>query len=135
MATPDRCCSIQPYFKVREGRIEDFKALCERFVAKTNQESKVLYYGFSFDGNEVYCREGYEDAEGVLNHLENVGPLLAEALEISDLTRLEIHGTEEELSKLREPLAALKPRFFTMEYGFRRQAPDPPDRTPQLLTT
>jgi len=29
-------------------------------------------------------------------------------------------GPEEELAKLREPLSSLNPRFFTLEYGFRR---------------
>jgi hypothetical protein len=89
-------------------------------VDKTNAETKCLYYGFSFNGDQVHCREGYQDAGGLLAHLENVGAILEEALKISDLTRLEIHGPEEELTKLREPLASLKPEFFTLEYGFRR---------------
>jgi hypothetical protein len=42
------------------------------------------------------------------------------ALTIFDLVRLEIHGPDEELQKIREPLAHLKPTFFTLEYGFRR---------------
>ena len=58
--------------------------------------------------------------KGLLAHLENVGSLLQEALQIAELTRLEIHGPEEELAKLREPLAEMKPQFFTLEYGFRR---------------
>jgi hypothetical protein len=120
MATQDTCCTIVPYFKVQEGKLEDFKALCEQFVEKSSTESKCLYYGFSFDGHMAHCREGYEGAEGVLAHLENVGSLLQEALKISELASLEIHGPEEELAKLREPLANLKPKFFTLEYGFRR---------------
>jgi quinol monooxygenase YgiN len=120
MATQDKCCTIVPYFKVSKGKLEAFKKLCEQFVEKTNNESKCLYYGFSFYEDLAHCREGYEDAEGVLVHLENVGSLLEEALKIADLTRLEIHGPEEELAKLREPLANLKPQFFTLEYGFRR---------------
>jgi hypothetical protein len=120
MATQDKCCTIVPYWEVQSDKLEEFKSLCERFVEKTNEEPKCLYYGFSFDGNQVHCREGYEDAEGVLSHLENVGSLLEESLKISDLIRLEIHGSEEELAKLREPLAELKPQFFTLEYGFRR---------------
>ena len=64
--------------------------------------------------------EGYVDAEGALAHLDNVGTLLGEALKIADITRLEVHGPEQELAKLREPLANFKPRFFTLEYGFRR---------------
>jgi quinol monooxygenase YgiN len=120
MATKDKCCSIVPDFKVHEGKLEDFKALCEQFVDKTGGEPKCLYYGFSFDGEQAHCREGYEDAQGVLAHLENVGALLEKALKISDLTRLEIHGPIDELAKLKEPLAELNPQYFTLEYGFRR---------------
>lgn len=120
MATKDKCCTIIPYFKVQSGKLAAFKALCEQFVEKSAEEPKCLYYGFSFDNETVHCREGYADAEGLLHHLENVDALLKEALQIAELTRLEVHGSEEELAKLRKPLAGLKPRFFTLEYGFRR---------------
>ena len=120
MATQDTCCTIVPYFKVHSGKLEAFKELCEQFVEKTNQETKCIYYGFSFYEDQVHCREGYDDAEGLLAHLENVGSLLQEALKIADITRLEVHGPEEELAKLRGPLADLNPQFFTLEYGFRR---------------
>jgi len=120
MATQDRCCTVVPYFKVHAGRLESFKGLCEEFVEKSSSEPKCLYYGFSFDGDDAHCREGYADAEGVLAHLQNVGALLQELLKISDLTRLEIHGPAQELAKLRGPLADFKPQFFTLEFGFRR---------------
>lgn len=120
MTTQDKCCSIVPYFKVHEGKLDAFKTLCEQFVDKTVMEPKCLYYGFSFDGEQAHCREGYKDAQGVLAHLENVGALLEEALKIADLTRLEIHGPRDELEKLKEPLADLNPQYFTLEYGFRR---------------
>jgi len=120
MASQDTCVTIVPYFKVAEGKLDAFKALCVQFVTKTETEPKALYYGFSFDGDQVHCREGYADAEGLLAHLENVGALLEEALTIAELTRLEIHGIESELAKLRGPLADYKPQFFSLEYGFRR---------------
>jgi len=63
---------------------------------------------------------GYEDAASILAHLENVGPLLEEALTMADLTRLEVHGHEAEVDQLRGPLKDLSPQFFTLEYGFRR---------------
>ena len=50
-----------------------------------------------------------------------IGPLLAEALKISDITRLEVHAPESQLALLREPLAPLNPEFFTLETGFRRE--------------
>ena len=120
MATQDRCCTVVPYFTVHAGKLDQFKSLCERFVDKSRGETKCLYYGFSFDGDRAHCREGYADAEGLLAHLENVGAMLAEALAIADLTRLEVHGPAGELEKLRQPLAEFKPQYFTLEYGFRR---------------
>lgn len=120
MATEDTCCTIVPYFKVNDGRMDEFKALCERFVTRTATETGCLYYGFSFDGDAAHCREGYRNAAGVLAHLENVGSLLEEALHIAELTSLEIHGPADELAELVEPLAPFEPRYFTLQYGFRR---------------
>ncbi len=120
MANQDKCCAVVPYFKVSEGNLEAFKALCEKMVEKAKTEENCLYYGFCFDGDLAHCREGYTDSEAVLAHLDNIGTLLGEVLEISEITRLEIHGPEQELAKLREPLAHLNPQFFTLEYGFRR---------------
>jgi len=120
MATLDTCCTIVPYFEVPDENMPEFKAKCEQFIDLTNNEDRVLYYGFSFDGNTAHCREGYADAEGLLAHLDNVGELLGQTLQISELVRLEVHGPAQELEKLREPLAELKPQFFTLEYGFRR---------------
>lgn len=122
MATKDTCCTIVPYLKIHEGKRAAFLALCQEFVEKSTQEPKCLYYGWSFDGDLVHCREGYKDAEGLLAHLDNVGLLLPELFKISDITRLEVHGPQEEIEKLRKPLAdwSPAPRFFTLEYGFRK---------------
>ncbi|MCP5145215.1 MAG: antibiotic biosynthesis monooxygenase [Gammaproteobacteria bacterium] len=120
MATDDKCCSIYPYFKVHAGKLDEFRAGCEKFMERTSSEPGCLYYGFSFEGMNVHCREGYRDADALLHHLDNVGDLLREALKIADLARLEIHGPEDELDKLREPLAQLHPQFYQLDYGFRR---------------
>jgi quinol monooxygenase YgiN len=95
--------------------LEAFKAALPAFVEKTASEEKNLFYGFSINGDEVFCREGYTDAEGVLTHLENVGALLAEAVKIADLTRVELHGPAKELDKLRKPLTHLNPAWFVVE--------------------
>jgi quinol monooxygenase YgiN len=120
MTTTDTCCSIAPYFKVHPDKLEAFKKLCAQLVEKTNQEPGCLYYAFTFTGDQAHCREGYADAQAVLAHLENIGPLLKEALKMADLARLEIHGPETELAKLREPMAGLNPQFYLLEHGFRR---------------
>ncbi|HZQ53963.1 MAG TPA: hypothetical protein VFB14_17300 [Bryobacteraceae bacterium] len=120
MATQDRAVSIHPYFKVSDGKMDEFKALCEQFVSKAATEPRCLYYGFSFHEDEVHCREAYVGAEGLLAHLDNVGALLKEATKIAKVTRVEVHGVEEELAKLQEPLSRLNPTYFTLEYGIRR---------------
>ena len=109
--------SIHPYFKVHPGKLETFKAAFPAFIEKTATEKACLYYGFTSSGNIVHCREAYADAEGLLAHLANVTELLDEALKISDLHRLEIHGPAAELEKLREPLQGLDPDWFVYEQG------------------
>jgi hypothetical protein len=106
--------SLHPYFKVHQGKIEEIKGSLLRFVEKTATEKQNLFYGFTMNGNELFCREAYETAEGLLAHLDNVGALLAEALKIADLVRLEVHGPVEELDKLKKPLAHLEPAFFEL---------------------
>lgn len=44
MATQDKCCTIVPYFKVHDEQLGSFRDLCTRFVEKTGQESKCLYF-------------------------------------------------------------------------------------------
>lgn len=117
--TTDTCVSIVPYFKIKPGHAEAFKALTELFIAKAKTEAKCHYYGFSYVDDMAHCREGYHDAEGLLTHLNNVGALIEESRQHADIVQLEIHGIESELAKLREPLKDLPAKFFTLESGFR----------------
>lgn len=113
--------SIHPYFKVREGELENAKALLPEFVKLTSNEDKCLYYDFTLNGDEIHCREAYVGGEGVLAHLENVGALLGRLLENhADLTRLELHGPADELDKVKTALADLNPTYFEFECGVDR---------------
>ena len=51
MQSPDTCCTLVPYFKVNDGQLGAFKALCERFEARTRSEPGCAHYAFSFDGD------------------------------------------------------------------------------------
>ena len=75
----------------------------------------MVFYEFSMNGDELFCREAYENAEGLLAHIENVGTLLAEVMKIADLTRIEVHGPAPELERLKKPLAHLNPAWFALE--------------------
>lgn len=121
MATQDSCVSIHPYFTVPNEKLDQARDYLERFVSLTQNEPKCLYYGFSLDGNQIHCREGYVGGEGLLAHLENVGELLGEFLEnIATVTRLEVHGPASQIEKVKEPLAPFSPQYFVLEYGFRK---------------
>ena len=112
--------SLHPYFKVHPGKLEAVKAGFPRFVEKTATEKDCLFYGLTSNGEEMFCREAYQSAEGVLAHLENVGALLAEMLTMVDLIRFEVHGPAKELEKLKGPLAHLNPKWFTLEASLPR---------------
>jgi quinol monooxygenase YgiN len=120
MPAQDTWCTVGAYFKVKPGKLEEFEQLADRFVEKTCKERGIRHYGWSFNGEEVHCRQGYLDAEGLLEHAENVGTLFQEALTIADCTRLAIHGPEEELAKVREPLAGFGLQCFVLKNSFRR---------------
>ena len=121
MSSLSNFVSLHPYFKVHSGKLEAFMAGLPAFVERTKREQKNLFYEFTINGDEIFCREGYVDAEGLLAHLMNVDALLKEALKIADLTRLEVHGPAEELDKLKGPLAELKPTWFARECGVLRR--------------
>lgn len=121
MFKPDTCCTLVPYFEVNEGQLAAFKALGPQFVARTRNEPGCVHYAFSYDGNNAHCREGYDDAAAVLAHLENVGPVLGEALKIAKVARLEVHAPAAEIEKLRGPLAGLNPTYYVLnDDGIRR---------------
>jgi quinol monooxygenase YgiN len=118
----DTCCTLVPYFDVQEGQLSAFRALGPRFVAKARTESGCIHYAFSFNGTIAHCREGYDSAEAVLAHMQNVGELLAEALKIAKVTKLEVHAPASEIEKLRGPMASLAPQFFELTEGIRRSS-------------
>jgi hypothetical protein len=78
---------LHPYFKVHSGKLEMFTTALPGFIARTRSEQKNLFCEFTINGDGVFCREAYTDAEGLLAHLDNIGPALAQALTIADLTR------------------------------------------------
>ena len=120
MPSPAKIVSIHPYFKVKPGNMARAKAALPEFLARTSNESTNLFYDFTINGDVIFCREAYLGAEGLLRHLENVEPVLKEFLKLVDILRVEVHGSAEELARLKEPMAALKPEWFQFECGVTR---------------
>jgi quinol monooxygenase YgiN len=120
MIDPSKVVSIHPYFKVKPGNLARAKAALAEFVTKTSGESGNLYYDFTINRDTIFCREAYVGAEGLLIHVENIGAVLAEFLKLVDVARVEVHGSAQELAKLKAPLADLKPEWYELECGVRR---------------
>lgn len=120
MIHPEKVVSIHPYFRVKPGKMAEAKSFLSQMVARTSTENANLYYDFTINGDVVFCREAYVEAEGLLKHLENVGPVLAEFLKIAEILRVEVHGAGASLEKLKGPLAKLNPEWFVFECGVAR---------------
>jgi hypothetical protein len=120
MIHPSKVVSIHPYFKVKPGNMPAAKVALAQFVARTTTETGNLYYDFTVNGDVIFCREAYVGAEGLLRHVENVGAPLAEFLKLVDVVRVEVHGSAEDLAKLKEPLAGLKPEWYVFDCGVVR---------------
>lgn len=112
--------SIHPYFRVRPGQMASAKALLREFLARVGTETGTLSYDFTIGGDVVFCRESYLDADALLAHVTNVGPLVEKMLGLSTLDRVEVHGPAAELEKLKGPLAGLNPTYFACECGVDR---------------
>mmetsp|Transcript_12316 Transcript_12316/g.49384 ORF Transcript_12316/g.49384 Transcript_12316/m.49384 type:complete len:117 (-) Transcript_12316:53-403(-) len=109
--------SLHPYFTVPEGKMDEMKALLDRFSAQTKSEAGNLIYDFTISGNIVHCREHYVDADAVLAHIANVGAILGEATAVAPITRVEVHGPAEQLAKLKEPLGKFDAAWFEYYTG------------------
>ena len=112
--------SIHPYFKIHPGKMEEFLEICEKFVSATSTESGCLWYDFTKSEDVIHCREAYEGAAGLLAHAENVNSIIGDAMSISDLIRLEIHASPDEIIKLKEPFADLNPEYYEFQMGIGR---------------
>ena len=113
MSTFDNAVSINPYFKIADENMEAAKAGLKQFCDLVSKnEPGCLFYNFTFNGNEMCCREAYKDAAAVQAHLENCGPALGEFLNIAELLRIEVHGPAAELDQLKEAFAAFNPDYY-----------------------
>ncbi|MEM6280137.1 MAG: hypothetical protein AAF733_11700 [Verrucomicrobiota bacterium] len=117
---PETTVSIHPYFKPHEGKFDEFVGNLQAFVDQTANEDAVLFYDFTICEDIVFCRDAYAGAAGALTHLENVGAMLEQALEISELVRLEVHGSAAELDQMREPLKDLPVQWFVLKTGLKK---------------
>ena len=101
---------------------EKAKPIMAEFVEKTSKEGDVIFYGWTTNGDKLFCREAYSSGKGVLRHLENVGPcveaLLADG--VATLDRIELHGPMGQVQECKQAMDAFGTTYFNVDSGFQR---------------
>lgn len=117
---PRQMLSIYPTFTIKNW--EKAKPIMEEFVHRTMNENKCLWYGWTKTSDKLFCREAYDSAEGLLEHLANVGSCVDAILsdDIASLDKIEFHGPPEEIEKCKETGDAMGVTYFTSFRGFQR---------------
>jgi hypothetical protein len=85
MSIPSKFVSRHPYFNLHPRQNRRGYGHAAAIRRENSSEKENFFYGFSVNGDEVSCRESYENANGLLAHLGNVGALLEEMLKMADL--------------------------------------------------
>lgn len=119
----DNVVTLAPYFKIDD--MEKFKSIWQEDYAKFAHKEDCVHYAFTFtDDNRAHCREAYPNAEKVLQHLADVdAPLNAVLDGPAKLERLEAHGPQAELDKLKSKLSPMGCLFYVVEWGIRPAKP------------
>lgn len=106
---------------VRDGRLEDARALMEEMVPATRQEPGALAYEWFVDEDEGVCHiyERYADSGAVMTHLGGFGERFAERfLNCFTPTALYVYG--EATDEVREALAGFGAVHLGTMGGFVR---------------
>lgn len=104
-------------FQIHEGKLDEFKKVANQCIAVSKEKDPgTLQYDWFFNSSQTECvvRETYKDSDAVLAHLENLGGLFNEILELADFS-IEIYGNPSE--ELQKAAKALQPKVYSFYKG------------------
>jgi hypothetical protein len=120
----DESVSMITYYEVRD--MDTFANLTVEMAETKKAEPTVLACSFSFNGNQVMCKESFESADSAKVHLDATGPMAKRAAESADIIKVEVMGPEEQLEKLRESFNDVNVMFWaTADTAFLKAEPAP----------
>ncbi len=112
---------------INDGQLDAFKKLADDCVGRVHdKELEMLDYQWYFnaDNTVAYLRERHTSSESMLFHIENIGDLLGELLQVSKITRFEIFGnTSDQARRTFEEVGkqtGFTPVFLPHYSGFAR---------------
>ena len=106
---------------VKEGELENFRALMEEMVEHTKtEEGTLVYEGFvSDDGGAVHIYERYADSSAAMIHVGGFGEKFAERFFAAvDPAGFDVYGNSD--AAVREALGGMGANFMTPFGGFAR---------------
>ena len=117
-----RLCTVQQTYKVADW--ERAKPLMDECTEKVKDNSGVIYFGWTRDGDSLFCREAYASAKSVLKRIDNLkestDALVADG--IATLERTQIHGPMAQTQLIKDSFRAYgfggprpKSQFDTLE--------------------
>ena len=108
------------YFKIPASNAEAFRKNCVEMIGLREKEPGHLASAYSFgaDGTAV-SREDYVSAEAVMRHMELGSHIFESTQSLVEVTGAEVHGSADNVEKLRELFSGMPSRFYVTEYGFR----------------
>jgi len=86
---------VSATLKIKPGKLQAFKAIAERLVAIVREkDSGTESYDWFLNSDETVCivRETYESSEAVMAHIDHVGSVLGELVEVVDVN-IDVFGT------------------------------------------
>ena len=101
-----RFCSLQRSYTVSDWT--KAKVAMDAIVEKVSEEQNCIYFGWTRCGDQLYCRDSYSAAKGVVKHLENVRDCMEELVApgVATLDRIELHGPMGQLALCKESFKA-----------------------------
>ena len=114
--------SIAPYFKVSDW--VKARPLLDECVAVMRRTTGCVFFGWTKDGDDLFCNTAFTNADGVTAHLAAVTPLLDALLDgAATLESVSVHGPRGRLSEVAAATAnyhGAVPDYFETESGFQR---------------
>lgn len=103
-------------FNIEENKVDLFKQIATECIASVEEKDKSTHkYDWFFSDNLCVVDEEFENSEGMLSHLKNLGNLPNRLIEMASFD-IEIYGNPS--SELLEAINGLNPKIYYFYEGF-----------------